>query len=263
MIHHDAARTRMPEPSSRPSYLEVAALFAQTHPTAVLETIVPLAPRLYAQHGARCGWQITFTRSGVACTEVALWLGTRFHLVRTLDAFRPASLIPVETEAGAAPRSGPIIVTLGYRQEGAEEQLARLVAEDYLILDIRKRAGSRFDPAYNRGQLAQRFPQAYHRIPELGNTNYPHRPFLLVDQETGLRHALTLLEGRPGAILLCACADWQECHRSLVAELLQARRPEIQIQHAAEARDEKSPGAPLAAIVETSEEKEEKRRVPC
>ena len=125
------------------------------------------------------------------------------------------------------------IYTIGYRQTNAAEQIENLVAQGYHLVDIRQRAGSRYKPAYNLRQLCQRFGMIYHRLRELGNVNYPHRPFVLVDQEEGIAKVLRILqiEGVQGIILLCACTSWQDCHRSLVADLLLDQIPEAVVIH--------------------------------
>jgi uncharacterized protein (DUF488 family) len=125
------------------------------------------------------------------------------------------------------------IYTIGYRQMNAAEQIERLVAQGYRLVDIRQRAGSRYKPAYNLRQLCQRFGTIYHRLRELGNLNYPHKPFVLAHQEAGIAKALRILrmEGVRGIILLCACARWQDCHRSLVADLLLDQLPEAVVIH--------------------------------
>jgi uncharacterized protein (DUF488 family) len=125
------------------------------------------------------------------------------------------------------------ISTIGYRQANATKQIEDLVAQGYHLVDIRMRAGSRYKPAYNLRQLCQRFGLIYHRLRELGNVNYPHKPFVLVDQEAGIAKALRILqmEGVKGIILLCACANWQDCHRSLVADLLLEQIPDAVVIH--------------------------------
>ena len=117
------------------------------------------------------------------------------------------------------------IYTIGYRQPDALAQLARLTEEGYRIVDIRRRAGSRYRADYNLWRLAYRFGDAYHRLRELGNENYqqPGAPFVLVDQQTGLKKVIAIINERTGGrgiILMCACADWQRCHRAYVADLL-------------------------------------------
>ena len=90
----------------------------------------------------------------------------------------------------------------------------------YRLVDIRQRAGSRYKPAYNLRRLCQRFGMIYQRLRELGNVNYPHKPFVLANQEEGIAKARCIcqMEGVKGIILLYACANWQDCHRSLVLQ---------------------------------------------
>lgn len=128
------------------------------------------------------------------------------------------------------------IYTIGYRQKNVEEELARLVAEGYRLVDIRRRAGSRYKADYNRLRLARRFGGSYHRLRELGNEHYQNHslPFVLNDQVLGLQKAQRIIEeytAGKGIILLCACATWQSCHRSYVADLLLDRLPGARVIH--------------------------------
>jgi hypothetical protein len=130
----------------------------------------------------------------------------------------------------------PTIYTIGYRQPNVEEQLAALTVQGYHLADIRRRAGSRYKPDYNRWRLAYRFADYYHRLRELGNENYqrPGEPFVLVDQDAGLDKVERIINERSqgqGIILLCACANWQDCHRAYVADLLLDRLPGAQVKH--------------------------------
>jgi hypothetical protein len=130
----------------------------------------------------------------------------------------------------------PTIYTIGYRQSNVEEQLAALTAQGYHLADIRRRAGSRYKADYNRWRLAYRFADYYHRLRELGNENYqrPSEPFVLLDEQAGLDKVERIINERSGGqgiILLCACANWQDCHRAYVADLLLDRLPGAQVIH--------------------------------
>lgn len=56
---------------------------------------------------------------------------------------------------------------------------------------------------------------------------------MLANQEEGIAKVLRILqmEQVKGIILLCACASWQDCHRSLVADLLLDQIPEAVVIH--------------------------------
>ncbi len=124
------------------------------------------------------------------------------------------------------------ILTIGYRQGNAEELLTHFTGLGMPLADIRRRAGSRFKREYNLSRLKKRFVQQYCRLKQLGNENYPHKPFVLVDQEDGLEKAISLFSQKGhGIILMCACADWRDCHRAHVADLLLERLPAAQVIH--------------------------------
>ncbi|SRR5579884_921080 len=130
----------------------------------------------------------------------------------------------------------PVLYTVGYRQFYAEATLRFLVSRGFPVADIRERAGSRWNAAYNRARLAARFPGMYYRIPELGNVNHntPGAPIEFKDLEAGMHRSQQLLleeaAGR-GAVYLCACAAWECCHSTQAAKHLQERVPGLTIVH--------------------------------
>lgn len=100
----------------------------------------------------------------------------------------------VSESSTTASEASITIYTIGYRQTNAAEQIERLVAQGYHLIDIRMRAGSRYKAAYNLRQLCQSFGLIYHRLRDLGNVNYPHRPFVLDNQEVGIAKVLRILQ---------------------------------------------------------------------
>jgi len=121
------------------------------------------------------------------------------------------------------------IYTLGYSQHNAASTLERLLRQPrILLLDVRYQPICRWNPAWNRADLAARYGEQYRWEPRLGNVNYwsQTRP---IHFPTGYRQAVretaNLLCAGTSLVLLCCCRDERSCHRSLVAKLVQEALP--------------------------------------
>jgi uncharacterized protein (DUF488 family) len=115
------------------------------------------------------------------------------------------------------------LYTVGYAGLEGAEQLQGLFAQQVLIVDIRYYPASRWRPEWSRKRLMERFTTNYCHVRELGNVNYQSSslPIELVDAAAGVSWIAGLLQAGRDVCLLCACADWKNCHRRVVAELLQ------------------------------------------
>jgi len=115
------------------------------------------------------------------------------------------------------------LYTVGYASLEGAEQLQGLFSQQVLIVDIRYYPASRWRPEWSRKRLMERFTTNYCHIRELGNVNYRSSslPIELVDATAGVSWIAGILQTGRDICLLCACANWQNCHRRVVAELLQ------------------------------------------
>lgn len=97
-----------------------------------------------------------------------------------------------------------------------------LDALDAWVLDIRFVPRSRI-PGWDAHELEALFGFRYQLLKAWGNVNYKTgAPIKLHDADLGFRKVSQLAEKHP-IILLCGCADYQACHRRVVAELLRER----------------------------------------
>ncbi len=138
------------------------------------------------------------------------------------------------------------VTTIGYRAEGAMEQVETLVREqDAMVLDIRTMPRSRYYPQWNRKPLEARFGlQHYDHLELLGNVNYrtPELPIQLQDAHNGLLWLCVYLQRRD-VVLLCGCphplscqhtrksTHLRMCHRYHVCQLLHQHLPTLSIKH--------------------------------
>jgi hypothetical protein len=94
-------------------------------------------------------------------------------------------------------------------------------------VDIRLRPASRWNSAWNRDALTRQWGIRYlWKGDSLGNRNYKpedrSKGILLANPEKGVAEVVQLLKGGYQVILLCACKRAESCHRTRVADLIQA-----------------------------------------
>lgn len=103
------------------------------------------------------------------------------------------------------------LYTLGY-STWSIEQLATVQEElNALLIDIRYNPFSS-RPEWRKEELRRRFRGNYIHASALGNLNYQGGPIELANPHKAVTPIRAHLAERP-CILMCACADWQHCHR--------------------------------------------------
>lgn len=121
------------------------------------------------------------------------------------------------------------LYTLGYSQRKAAATLERLMRQPRtLLLDVRYQPTCRFNPAWNRAELAARYGEQYRWERRLGNVNYWSRARAIQlpgNFQEAVCEAASLICSGTALVLLCACSDERACHRSYVAKLIQDALP--------------------------------------
>lgn len=120
------------------------------------------------------------------------------------------------------------LYSLGYRTPRAQERLDKVFAQypDTFLVDIR------YSPKGLRGwdkqALEARYQASYMHVPELGNRNYRNPGHIeIVNLDAGVERIVKILESGLHVILLCACENYNTCHRHLVVEAVQQRMKEL------------------------------------
>ncbi len=121
------------------------------------------------------------------------------------------------------------LYTLGYSQRKAAATLERLLRQPYtLLVDVRYQPLCRWNPEWNRADLAARYGEQYRWERRLGNVNYWSRERIIhlpAGWRKAVHEAASLLCAGTSLVLLCACSDERTCHRSLIAKLIQDALP--------------------------------------
>lgn len=115
-----------------------------------------------------------------------------------------------------------MLATVGYAHPDAAAIITAWMESNpsALLVDIRYSPHSRWSPHWSRKALEAAWGGRYRHIRTLGNVNY-NRPGLsiqLADAEAGVRWAVEALQAGHSLLLLCACREYEHCHRKLVEE---------------------------------------------
>ncbi len=116
------------------------------------------------------------------------------------------------------------IYTVGYAHWSALGLQTRIEAMDAMLFDIRYSPHSR-RADFDGDALKARFGSRYHHLMLWGNDRYRVGPPIhLWDFQGGLIIVADFMRRYPGrpVVLLCGCADYETCHRAVVAERLRA-----------------------------------------
>ena len=112
-----------------------------------------------------------------------------------------------------------LVYTMGYSGHRATGVTESAVLLDATVFDIRWLARSGV-LEFNKGNLVRYLGNRYYHCRNLGNENYRGdlgEGIVIHDLKAGLREIL--VHERP-VILMCACREFEECHRSAVSRAL-------------------------------------------
>ncbi len=121
------------------------------------------------------------------------------------------------------------VTTLGYNPRGAAQTLEALMAgERVLLIDTRKTPWSQ-RPEWRQAALCKKYGKRYRWAGKyLGNANHANGgPIRVVDHVTGLRGLRMYLSEGYRLVLLCACSDYERCHRKVITQMLCATTPGV------------------------------------
>jgi uncharacterized protein (DUF488 family) len=118
-----------------------------------------------------------------------------------------------------------VVYTLGYAGSGARVLLDSWMCEPTtLLVDIRRSPSSRWFPEWRGRALAGRYGSRYQHLPAFGNVNYRTSGMIeLADEEAGVEWTMRHLRQGQSLVLLCACQQYEQCHRKVVYDLLQCQ----------------------------------------
>jgi len=113
------------------------------------------------------------------------------------------------------------IYTLGYSGWKLDDIRAAVDRLDAVLVDVRMVPRSRC-PQWNGSTFFRMFGDRYVWLKEFGNRNYKGtvEQIVILDFPAGEKRVADLASGGRAIILLCGCADVNQCHRKVLAERL-------------------------------------------
>jgi len=112
-----------------------------------------------------------------------------------------------------------ILCTAGYKNYSFY-QFKKMVEDlDALVIDVRYSPYTKL-PFWGRQSLEENLCERYVHIREFGNRAYNQGEIEIDDFASGLTTFLDVTENANVVILLCACEEFEACHRKVVAEML-------------------------------------------
>lgn len=125
------------------------------------------------------------------------------------------------------------LYTYGYSGGGSLDDLGGYTAAGAVILDIRFSPNSRV-PIWRKEHLEAVLRDEYRWVPALGNRDYRSPGSIrIADLSAGLAIVDRYHDEGTPVVLLCACRDWQSCHRATVAEAIRRTTPGLTVRHLA------------------------------
>ena len=111
------------------------------------------------------------------------------------------------------------IFTTGYAGKDVGDLKPMIETFDAILIDIRFAPYSQVT-YWRKVYLKTLLGSRYLHVPNLGNRTYKEDKITIQNLELGLE---TILNLRKNLVLMCACSEFRECHRAVIAEELAAR----------------------------------------
>lgn len=123
------------------------------------------------------------------------------------------------------------LLPFGYAAYQDTQSLQTLMGEERtLLIDVRFVLFSRRFPQWSQDALRTLFGNRYRWAGKcLGNVNYRGGPITLANPVVGLQGLTRYLAEGYRLILLCACREYEGCHRQTIVKLVRAHIPEVEV----------------------------------
>ncbi|GCE06151.1 DUF488 family protein, N3 subclade [Dictyobacter aurantiacus] len=124
------------------------------------------------------------------------------------------------------------VYALGYANPMIDQKLHEAMTDPRcLLIDIRYRPISRWRPEWRKSTLQATWGTRYIHMQPLGNINYhtPELPIQLADPTECIKELAQLLQSGTSLVLLCACKNYDTCHRRTVVNLLNKAVPNLEV----------------------------------
>jgi len=122
------------------------------------------------------------------------------------------------------------VYPIGYTNSSSMTHIKILMEqENVLLIDTRYSPKSRM-AEWRSESLQAQFGGRYRQAGRyLGNLNYQGGPIRIVNPIVGIKGLKMYLKEGYDLILLCACSNYEQCHRKTIVDLLTASLPEVEV----------------------------------
>ena len=115
-----------------------------------------------------------------------------------------------------------MLYSLGYQGGDVQRAEQMVLASTAILIDVRFSPHSP-NPDFSGAAFARRLGHGYLHLQSLGNVNYKSGGAIqLLDEPAGVREVLRIARSGLAPILMCACRNYDACHRKVVAEKIAA-----------------------------------------
>lgn len=122
------------------------------------------------------------------------------------------------------------VYPVGYSAGGSSEYIAGLMAQPEMILIDSRLKPYSWRAEWRQDALSAKYGERYRVAGRfLGNLNYRGGEIKIADLSTGLKGLRKYLDEEHDLIVLCECCNWNTCHRKVIVEALQEKRPGVQV----------------------------------
>lgn len=124
------------------------------------------------------------------------------------------------------------VYPFGYSAPGALSSLDALMSDESTLLIDTRFSPRSMRPEWRQEALQSKYNKRYHWAGHfLGNRNFKGGDIVLADPDTGIRGLRTYLREGYNLVLLCACREYETCHRKKIVDLLQQAEPAVEVVH--------------------------------
>jgi len=124
-----------------------------------------------------------------------------------------------------------MIYTIGYAKKHAMQRIITYLnlQEKTYLLDIRYHPYSKWNKQFTKENLQKQFGSKYIHIKSLGNTHFNKKgtEIKLSNPDRAIKKIKLLMNKGYSFILLCACEDYNTCHRKVVYDLLMKEEKDV------------------------------------
>ncbi len=118
----------------------------------------------------------------------------------------------------------------GYSSYGSLAYVESLMQQEHMLLIDTRYTPKSWRADWQENALRKKYGERYRLAGKcLGNVNYQGGPIKLANPERGIPGLIRYLNEGHDLILLCQCASYEDCHRSVIVDTLLKEMPDVEV----------------------------------